>query len=126
MLRAEEKHAHGVCNRYAIGQVRTNSRVSPENVAQIVLHLFVQKFRTISLDSSEVQNYNIGRAESSELLKGGCEMTDMRRVTISLPDELDKAILELRKDSRFVRCSYAEIVRTLLERGLEIKAQAGE
>ena len=53
-------------------------------------------------------------------------MTDMRRVTISLPDELDKAILELRKDSRFVRCSYAEIVRTLLERGLEIKAQKGE
>lgn len=96
------------------------------HVAQIVLHLFVQKFRTISLDSSEVQNYNIGRAESSELLKGGYEMTDMRRVTISLPDELDKAILELRKDSRFVRCSYAEIVRTLLERGLEIKAQAGE
>lgn len=45
-------------------------------------------------------------------------MTDMRRITIALPDEIDKKILELRKDDRFVRCSYAEIVRQLLERGL--------
>lgn len=46
-------------------------------------------------------------------------MTDMRRVTISLPEEIDKQILELRKDDRFVRCSYAEIVRQMLERGLD-------
>lgn len=46
-------------------------------------------------------------------------MTDMRRITIALPDEIDKKILELRKDDRFVRCSYAEIVRQILERGLK-------
>ncbi len=46
-------------------------------------------------------------------------MTDMRRITIAIPDEIDKRILELRKDDRFVRCSYAEIVRNLLERGLK-------
>lgn len=46
-------------------------------------------------------------------------MTDMRRVTVSLPDELDKHILEARKDDRFIRCSYSEIVRQLLERGIE-------
>lgn len=46
-------------------------------------------------------------------------MTDMRRVTISLPEEIDKQILELRKDDRFVRCSYAAIVRQMLERGLD-------
>lgn len=45
-------------------------------------------------------------------------MTDMRRVTISLPDEIDRRILELKKDDRFIRLSYAEIVRKLLESGL--------
>ena len=46
-------------------------------------------------------------------------MTEMRRITIALPDEIDQRILELRKDDRFVRLSYAEIVRRLLERGLK-------
>lgn len=46
-------------------------------------------------------------------------MTDMRRITISLPDEIDKKILELKKDDRFIRCSYAEIARKLLEQGLK-------
>lgn len=46
-------------------------------------------------------------------------MTDMRRVTVSLPDEIDKRILELKKDDRFIRLSYAEIVRQLLEKGLK-------
>lgn len=45
-------------------------------------------------------------------------MTDMRRVTIPLPDEIDKRILEIKKDDRFIRLSYAEIVRKLLEIGL--------
>lgn len=45
-------------------------------------------------------------------------MTNMRRITIAVPDRLDQRILELRKDDRFVRCSYAEIVRQLLERGV--------
>lgn len=44
-------------------------------------------------------------------------MTDMRRVTISLTGELDKRILELKKDDRFVRDSYSEVVRQVLERG---------
>lgn len=47
-------------------------------------------------------------------------MTDMRRVTISLPDEIDKRILEIKKDDRFIRLSYAEIVRKLLESGLGV------
>lgn len=49
-------------------------------------------------------------------------MTEMRRITIALPDEIDQKILELRKDDRFIRCSYAEIVRQLLERGLAKEA----
>lgn len=46
-------------------------------------------------------------------------MTDMRRMTISMPDDLDKRILEQRKDDRFIRQSYSEVVRQLLEIGLE-------
>ena len=46
-------------------------------------------------------------------------MTDMRRVTIPLPDEIDRRILELKKDDKYIRLSYAEVVRRLLERGLE-------
>ena len=49
-------------------------------------------------------------------------MTEMRRMTISLPDELDKKILELKKDDRFIRCSYSEIVRQLLDDGFAMRA----
>lgn len=50
-------------------------------------------------------------------------LTEMKRVTISVPDWLDKAVLELRKDDRFVRCSYAEIVRYILQVGLEAQRE---
>lgn len=54
-------------------------------------------------------------------------MTDMRRVTIAIPDDLDKRILELKKDDRFVRGSYAEVVRQILERGLSaVNSQADD
>ena len=46
-------------------------------------------------------------------------MTDMRRVTVSLPDDLDRRILEMKKSNQFVRCSYSEIVRRFLDKGLE-------
>lgn len=45
-------------------------------------------------------------------------MTDMRRITISIPDDIDKKVLELKKDDRFIRASYSEIVRTLILLGL--------
>lgn len=47
-------------------------------------------------------------------------MTDMRRVTIAFPDDMDKRILELRKEDCFIRCSYSEIVRKILERGFSV------
>lgn len=46
-------------------------------------------------------------------------MTDMKRISISISSSLDEKILALRKTDRFVRCSYSEITRQLLERGLE-------
>ena len=46
-------------------------------------------------------------------------MTDMKRVTVSFPDDLDDAIIALRKTKQFERCSYSEIVRHLIARGLD-------
>lgn len=46
-------------------------------------------------------------------------MTEMRRVTISLPDEIDKKVLGLRQNERFARCTYSEVVRRALTRGLD-------
>lgn len=47
-------------------------------------------------------------------------MTDMRRITIALPESLDNKILALRKDDRFLKCSYSEIVRRVMEHGLDL------
>lgn len=47
-------------------------------------------------------------------------MTDMRRITVALPERLDNQILELRKDERFLRCSYSEIVRQAMEHGIDL------
>ena len=44
-------------------------------------------------------------------------MTDMKRVTISVTDSIDKKVVSLRKDDRFVRRSYSELVRMLLAVG---------
>lgn len=46
-------------------------------------------------------------------------MTEMKRVTISIPAELDRKIIEMRKQDEFVRSSYSEIVRTLIFAGLD-------
>lgn len=51
-------------------------------------------------------------------------MTDMKRATISLPDSVDRLIIELKKDDRYVRCSYSEIVRRVLSIGLSELAES--
>lgn len=46
-------------------------------------------------------------------------MTGMRRVTIAMPDELDKRIMELKQsDAKLVRASYSEVMRIALDKGL--------
>ena len=50
--------------------------------------------------------------------KRGDDMTGMRRVTVPIPNDMDKAILEMKKKDEYVRCSYAELVRLILNRGL--------
>ena len=46
-------------------------------------------------------------------------MTDMKRVTISIPEDMYVTIFELRKTDAYVKCSYSEIVRKLMESGLQ-------
>lgn len=50
-------------------------------------------------------------------------MGNVKRTTISFPDELMERIFALRKDDRFTRCSYSELIRQLTEKGLAILAE---
>lgn len=47
-------------------------------------------------------------------------MENVKRTTISFPTELAERIFALRKDDRFVRCSYSELIRQLTEKGLSM------
>lgn len=47
-------------------------------------------------------------------------MTNMKRTSVSFPDELYNRIFELRKDDRFTRYSYSDLVRMLAEYGLNM------
>lgn len=40
------------------------------------------------------------------------------RMSISMTEDMEKAIVQLRKDERFTRMSYSEIMRMLIEAGL--------
>lgn len=45
-------------------------------------------------------------------------MTDMKRITVSLTDEIVEQISRLRQTEAFAGCSYAEIIRRLVIAGL--------
>ena len=40
-----------------------------------------------------------------------------KRLSINLTEELDRYVLELRKQEKYVRCSYVEIIRVLIDEG---------
>lgn len=46
-------------------------------------------------------------------------MTDMRRITISLPDDLDAAVEVLKKSDQFKGRTYSQIIRYLLDLGVK-------
>lgn len=46
-------------------------------------------------------------------------MTENKRMCISIPAELERRILELRKTDQYCRKSLSEIVRMLIMKGLE-------
>ena len=46
-------------------------------------------------------------------------MTNMKRRTFCIPDDLDKAVLELRKNDKYVGYTYGKIIRHLIAIGLQ-------
>lgn len=40
-----------------------------------------------------------------------------KRLSVNLPPELDRAVLDLRKTEEYCRCSYVEIIRVLMAEG---------
>lgn len=53
-------------------------------------------------------------------------MTNMKRVTISFPDEIDAAICELQAAGPYKGATYATIVRDLIIRGLDVAGDNAE
>lgn len=51
-------------------------------------------------------------------------MTDMKRTTVSLPDELVIALDELRRTDEYKNVSYSELIRAMIQRGLDREAKA--
>lgn len=49
-------------------------------------------------------------------------MEDMRRVSVTLTDEMDKALTELKRSVRYARASNAELLRDVLRLGIEAMA----
>lgn len=41
-------------------------------------------------------------------------MTDMRRISISIPENLENKILQVRKKDEYIRLTYSEFIRRLL------------
>ena len=46
-------------------------------------------------------------------------MTDMKRTTISLTDELVEALDKLKQTDEFKNASYSELIRVMIQRGLD-------
>lgn len=49
-------------------------------------------------------------------------MTDMKRTTVSLTDELVAALDELKESEEFKSCSYSELIRKMIKKGLAKEA----
>lgn len=47
-------------------------------------------------------------------------MTKNWRLSVSLSKELEAEIIKLRKEDEYCRMSYADLIRILIERGLQV------
>ena len=50
-------------------------------------------------------------------------MTDMKRTTVSFPDDIVFKLNKLKETKEFHNCSYSEIIRNLVLRGLDKLAE---
>lgn len=51
-------------------------------------------------------------------------MTNMKRTSVSLPDELVDRLAELKETEEFRGCTYSELIRRLIKAGLPPEAAA--
>lgn len=47
-------------------------------------------------------------------------MTNMKRLSVSIPEDLENRLFNMRKNDEFVRCTFAEIIRIVLEKGVDV------
>lgn len=52
-------------------------------------------------------------------------MTDMKRTSVSLPDEMVLALDEIKKTDEFKDKPYSELIRSMVQRGLERTKKKG-
>lgn len=45
-------------------------------------------------------------------------MTDMKRISVCIPPEMEQKLADLRKTDKYCRMSWAEIIRSLIDSGL--------
>ena len=76
----------------------------------------VHHITKIFLDKMAPVHYN--KSTPVVHLIGGELMTEATRRTVSLPGDVEEALIKLRKTDRFCKCSYSEIVRQLVVAGL--------
>lgn len=46
-------------------------------------------------------------------------MTTMKRMSVIIPADIDQELLRMKKSDQYSRCSYAELIRIILRRGLK-------
>lgn len=46
-------------------------------------------------------------------------MTEMKRLSVCIPSEIEQRLADLRKTDKYCRMSWAEIIRTLIIAGLD-------
>ncbi len=52
-------------------------------------------------------------------------MTDMKRITVSMPDNMVEAIEAMKQTGEFSARPYSEIIRALVQRGLDKTKREG-
>lgn len=53
-------------------------------------------------------------------------MTEMKRTTVSFPDEIVEEIERLKSTPEYGECTYSEIIRKLVLRGLSVEDDEGK
>lgn len=53
-------------------------------------------------------------------------MTKNWRLSVSLSKELEAEIIKLRKEDEYCRMSYADLIRILIERGLQVSEKTAQ